>query len=129
MHDWKEQFLAATRVPQPACAVPGCVRTAAVAWRERNDCVAHFLETAQEYVKTFCVSQDNANASYLERTADPQLLTECILRSAALLTSAIEFDRYEEAHLLRLLSDCHALLRLGRVQSVVPARTRAARAS
>jgi hypothetical protein len=129
MRDWKEQFLAATHVPQPLCAVPGCLRPAAVAWRERNDCVSHFLETAQDYVGVFQISKDNSDARYPERAADPELLTECILRGAALLTSEIELDRYEEAHLLRLLSDCHALLRLGRLQSVVPARSRAASTS
>jgi hypothetical protein len=133
VNDWQSQFLAATQVERPTCAVPGCLRPASVAWRERNDCVAHFLEVAQQYLNSFQVSDENATATYPDRQADPQLLTECILRGAALLTSGADFDRYEESHLLRLLSDCRALLRLARTQTpdpvTLPARTRAARAS
>jgi hypothetical protein len=129
MQDWKQEFFAATRVWQPLCAVPGCVQRAAVAWRERNDCVAHFLEAAEEYTYAFRVSDGDSGGRYPVRAADPELLTECILRGAALLTSDTELDRYEEAHLLRLLSDCRGLLRLERAQSTEPARARAAHAA
>jgi hypothetical protein len=133
MSDWRSQFFSATRVENPTCAVPGCLRPAAVAWRERNDCVAHFLEVARQYIDAFQVSGENSNRTYPDRPADPQLLTECILRGAALLASDADFDRYEESHLLRLLSDCRALLRLDRARSTEPsappARTRSATAS
>lgn len=133
MTDWKSQFLAATQVERPTCAVPGCLRPASVAWRERNDCVTHFLEVAQQYLEDFQVSDENSSSAYPDRQADPQLLTECILRGAALLASDADFNRYEESHLLRLLSDCRALLRLDRMRAAeptaVPARTRAASAS
>ena len=132
MSDWKSQFLAATQVERPICAVPGCLRPASVAWRERNDCVTHFLEVAQQYVGTFQVSNENATATYPDRQADPQLLVECILRGAALLASDADVDRYEESHLFRLLSDCRALLRFDRrrfAETGMLARTRAATAS
>jgi hypothetical protein len=133
VNDWKSQFQSATQVQNPLCAVPGCLNPAAVAWRERNDCVAHFLEVAQQYVAAFQVSNENVGATYPDRPADPELLTECILRGAALLASDIDFDRYEESHLFRLLSDCRALLRLDRSldadSAAAPLRTRAARAS
>jgi hypothetical protein len=133
MNDWQSQFLAAIQVERPTCAVPGCLRPASVAWRERNDCVGHFLEVAQQYFDSFQVSEENSTASYPDRQADPQLLTGCILRGAALLASGADFDRYEESHLLRLLSDCRALLRLACTQTsepvTLPTRTRAARAS
>jgi hypothetical protein len=133
MSDWRSQFFSATRVENPVCVVPGCLRPAAVGWRERNDCVAHFLEVARQYIDAFQVSGENSNRAYPDRPADPQLLTECILRGAALLASDADFDRYEESHLLRLLSDCRALLRLDRVRctesSAPPARTRSATAS
>jgi hypothetical protein len=133
LNDWKSEFLAATRVERPTCAVPGCLRPASVAWRERNDCVTHFLEVVQQYLDAFQVSDDNAGAAYPARAADPELLVECILRGAALLVSDADVDRYEESHVLRLLSDSRALLRLDRMRiaepAAVPARTRAARAS
>jgi hypothetical protein len=133
LNDWKSKFLAATHVERPTCAVPGCLRPASVAWRERNDCVTHFLEVAQQYLDAFQVSGDNAGTAYPERAADPELLVECILRGAALLVSDADVDRYEESHVLRLLSDARALLRLDRMRiaepAAAPARTRAARAS
>jgi hypothetical protein len=133
MSDWKSQFLSATRVINPICAVPGCLRPAAVSWRERNDCVAHFLEVARQYIDAFQVSGENSSFSYPDRPADPQLLVECILRGAALLASDLDFDRYEESCLLRVLSDCRALLRLDRMRAAepaaAPARSRVATAS
>ena len=133
MNDWKSQFLTATQVESPLCAMPGCLNPAAVAWRERNDCVAHFLEVAQQYVSAFEVSDENTGGTYPDRAADPELLTECILRGAALLASDADFDRYEESRLLRLLSDCRALLQLDRSlgsdPAAAPLRSRAARAS
>ncbi len=112
MDEWKQQLFAATAVQTGLCCVPGCNRAAAVGWKNRRDCVEHFLDAAREYVDAFHVPSGAAAAASPAGDVDSDLLADCILRIEALFAPPAEFDRHEHAQLLRLLSACHALLRL-----------------